>query len=108
MTMNNRITAVLIAATMLTAPAFAASVASSPNAPAAQTATPDKVTKASDTGVKKHRMHARASHGHKIHHVKHAKSKQMKNDSKNPVSTSTKENSKTVGTAASAKVPAKN
>ena len=103
--MNNRITAVLIAATMLTAPAFAASVASSPNAPAAQTATP--VTKASDTGVKKHRMHARA-HGHKVHHVKHAKSKQVKNDSKNPASTSTKENPKTVGAAASAKVPVKN
>ena len=107
--MNSKITAVLIAATMLTAPAFAASVASSPNAPAAQTVAPDKVvTKAPDTGVKKHRVHARASHGHKVHHAKHVKSKQVKNDTKNPTSISTKENSKTAVTAAPAKAPVKN
>jgi len=58
--MNSKIMAALIAATMLAAPAFAASVVSSPNAPAAQTVTPNKVTKASDTGMKKHRiMHVR-------------------------------------------------
>jgi hypothetical protein len=106
--MNSKITAVLIAATMLTSPAFAASVASSPNAPAAQTVAPDKVTKTSETGVKKHRVHARASHGHKVQHAKHTKSKQVKNDNKNPSSASTKENSKTAGTGASAKAPVKN
>jgi hypothetical protein len=93
---------------MLTSPAFAASVASSPNAPAAQTVAPDKVTKTSETGVKKHRVHARASHGHKVQHAKHTKSKQVKNDNKNPSSASTKENSKTAGTGASAKAPVKN
>jgi hypothetical protein len=106
--MNNKIMAALIAATMLTAPAFAASVASSPNAPAAQTLTPNKVTKASDTGVRKHRVHARAWHGHKIHHAKHVKSKQVKNDSKNRTSGSAKENPKTAGTTAPAKAPIKN
>ena len=106
--MNSKITAVLIAATMLTAPAFAASVVSSPNAPAAQTVTPDKVTKAPDTGVKKHRVHARMSHGHKVHHAKHVKSKQVKNDSKSPTPTSTKEAPKTAVTAAPAKAPVKN
>ena len=106
--MNSKIMAALIAATMLTAPAFAANVASSPNAPAAQTVTPNKITKASDTDVKKHRVHARASHGHKIHHAKHVKSKQVKNDSKNGTSGSTKENPKTAGTAAPAKAPLKN
>ena len=106
--MNSKIMAALIAATMLTAPAFAANVASSPNAPAAQTVTPNKITKASDTDVKKYRVHARASHGHKIHHAKHVKSKQVKNDSKNGTSGSTKENPKTAGTAAPAKAPIKN
>jgi len=106
--MNSKIMAALIAATMLTAPAFAANVASSPNAPAAQTVTPNKVTKASDAGVKKHRVHARAWHGHKIHHAKHMKSKQVKNDSKSRTSGSTKENPKTAGTAAPAKAPIKN
>ena len=106
--MNRKIAAVLLAATMLTAPAFAASVASSPNAPATQTVIPDKVTKAPDKGVKKHRAHARASHGHKVHHAKHLKSKQVKSDSKNQTSTSTKENPQAAVTAAPAKVPVKN
>jgi hypothetical protein len=71
--MNRKIAAVLLAATMLTTPAFAASVANSPNTtPTTQTVTPDKVTKTSDKGVKKHRVHARASYGHKVHHVEHA------------------------------------
>ena len=104
--MNSKITAVLVAATLLTAPAFAASVASSPNAPAAQTVTPDKVTKAPDKSVKKHRVHARTSHGHKVHHAKHAKSKQVKNDSKNSTAASIKE--KTAVTAAPAKAPVRN
>ena len=106
--MNSKIIAALLAATMLTAPAFAGSIASSPNAPAAQTVTPNKVTKASDAGVKKHRVHARAWHGHKIHHAKHMKSKQVKNDSKSRTSGSTTENPKTAGTAAPAKGPIKN
>ncbi len=101
--MDNKIMAALIAATMLTAPALAAIVASSPNAPAAQTVTPNKITKASDTGDKKHPVHARASHGHKIHHAKHVKSKQVKNHSKNRTSGSIKENAKTAGTTAHAK-----
>ena len=106
--MNRKIAAVLLAATMLTAPAFAASVASSPNAPATQTVTPDKVTKTSDKGVKKHRVHARSSHGHKVHHAKHVKSKQVKHDNKNPTSANVKENQKTTVTAAPAKAPVKN
>ena len=70
--MNKKIAAVLLAATMLSTPAFAASVASPPNTSTAQTVTNDKVTKTSDKGVKKHRVHARAAHGHKVHHAKHA------------------------------------
>ena len=54
--MNGKIAAVLLAATMLTTPAFAATVANSHNTPATQTVTPDKVTKMSDKGVKKHRI----------------------------------------------------
>ena len=76
--MNRKIAAVLLAATMLTTPAFAASVASSPNTPTTQTVNPDKVTTTSDKGVKKHRVHARSSHGHKVHHAKHAKPNQVK------------------------------
>ena len=57
--MNGKIAAVLLAATMLTTPAFAATVANSHNAPTTQTVTPDKVTKTSDKGMKKHRIHAR-------------------------------------------------
>ena len=71
--MNKKIAAVLFAATMLTTPALAASVASSPNGAAVQTATPDKVTKTSDKGAKKHRVHARASHAHKVRHAKRVK-----------------------------------
>jgi hypothetical protein len=42
--MNRKIAAVLLAATMLTTPAFAATVASSHNTPTTQMVTPDKVT----------------------------------------------------------------
>ena len=76
--MNGKIAAILLAATMLTTPAFAATVANSHNTPATQTVTPDKVTKMSDKGVKKHRIHARASHGHKVHHAKHAMPNQVR------------------------------
>jgi len=109
--MNRKIAAVLLAATMLTTPAFAASVASSPNAPTVQTATPDKVTKTSDEGVKKHRVHARALHGHKVRHAQHAKPSQVKHANKtskeSPASASTKSDAGTVG-AAPAKAPVKN
>src|SRR5262249_60522952 len=108
---NRQIAPVLLAGTMLSAPAFAASVASSATTPAAQTVNPDKVTKTSDQGVKKHRAHARSSHGHKIHHVKHAKQKQMKHvkrvSKKSVTSATTNGNAKTV-TAAPAKAPVKN
>jgi hypothetical protein len=106
--MNRKIAAVLLAATMLSTPAFAASVVSSPNAPAAQTMTPDKVTKTSDKGIKKHRVHARTSHGHKVHHAKHAKPSQVKHTNKiskkGLTSASTKSDTKTV-TAAPVKAP---
>jgi len=109
--MNMKIAAVLLAATVLGAPAFAAGVASSATTPAAQTANPDKITKTSDQGVKKHRAHARSSHGHKIHHAKHAKQKQMKHvkkvSKKNVTSATTNGTAKTV-TAAPAKTPIKN
>ena len=59
--MNGKIAAVLLAATMLTTPAFAATVANSHNAPTTQTVTPDKVTKTSDKGVKKYRVHVRVA-----------------------------------------------
>jgi len=108
--MNRKIAAVLLAATMLTTPAFAASVASSANTPTAQTVTPDKVAKTSDKGVKKHRVHARASHGHKVHHAKHAKH-QVKHankiSKKNLTSAGTKGNTKAVATAP-VKAPVKN
>jgi hypothetical protein len=108
--MNMKIAAVLLAATVLGAPAFAAGVASSATTPAAQTANPDKITKTSHQGVKKHRAHARSSHGHKIHHAKHAK-QQMKHvkkvSKKNVTSATTNGNAKTV-TAAPAKTPIKN
>jgi hypothetical protein len=80
--MNRKIAAVLLAATMLTTPALAASIANSPNVPAAQTAAPGKITKTSDKGVKKHYVHARVSHGHRVHHAKHAKPNQVKHASK--------------------------
>jgi hypothetical protein len=77
--MNRKIAAVLLAATMMTTPAFAAGVANSPNTP---TATPHKITKMSEKDVKKHRGHARASYGHKVHHAKHAKPNQVKHATK--------------------------
>jgi hypothetical protein len=110
MTMNKKIAAVLLAATMLTMPAFAASVVSSANTPTAQTMTPDKVTKTSEGGVKKHRVHARASHGHKVHHAKHAKH-QVKNankiSKKSLTFAGTKGDKKAVATAP-VKTPVKN
>ena len=107
--MNRKIAAVLLAATMLTTPAFAASVASSPNAPAAQTVTKDKVTKTSNKGVNRHRVHARASHGHKVHHAKHAKHevKRANKISKKSLTSSTKTDTNAVATAP-AKTPVKN
>src|SRR6478672_10728337 len=104
--MNGKIAAVLLAATMLTTPAFAATVANSHNTPATQTVTPDKVTKMSDKGVKKHRIHARASHGHKVHHAKHAMPNQVrhahKTSKKSQTSASTKSQARAIET-----VPAK-
>jgi hypothetical protein len=109
--MNRKIAAALLAATMLSTPAFAASVASSPNTPTAQTVIPDKITKTSDKGVKKHRVHARASHGHKVHHAKHAKPNQVKHSNKiskkSLTSASTKSDTKAVATAP-VKAPVKN
>ncbi len=96
---------------MLTTPALAASVASSPNTPPAQTVNPDKITKTSDKGVQKHTVHARASHGHKVHHAKHAKPNQAKHahksSKKSLTSASTKGDTKAVATAP-AKTPIKN
>ena len=77
--MNRKIAAILLAATMMSTPAFAASVANSPNTP---TATPHKITKMSEKDVKKHRDHARASYGHKVRHAKHAKPNQVKHATK--------------------------
>jgi hypothetical protein len=109
--MNRKIAAVLLAATMLTTPAFAAGVASSPDTSTAQTATPDKVAKTSDKDVKKHRFHARASHGHKVRHAKHAKPNPVKQghkvSKKSLTSARTKGDTKAVATAP-VKVPAKN
>lgn len=107
--MNRKIAAVLLAATMLTTPAFAASVDSSPNTPTTQTVNPGKVTKTE--GVKKHRVHARASHGHKVHHAKHTKPNQVKHahriSKKSLTFGSTKTHTKAVA-AAPAKAPVKN
>ena len=98
--MNGKIAAVLLAATMLTTPAFAATVANSHNAPTTQTVTPDK-------GVKKHSIHARASHGHKVHHAKHVKQNQVKHTHKSSKTAGTKSHTKRVA-AASAKAQPKN
>ena len=100
--MSNKIAAVLLAATMLTAPAFAAGVANSPKKPTAQTVTSDKVSSAKI--VKKHRVHARASHDRNASHAKHAKSKQVKQDKKELTPATTK----TPATAATAKAQVKN
>jgi negative regulator of sigma E activity len=109
--MNRKIAAVLLAASMLTTPALAASVASSPDMPTAQTVNPHKVAKTSDKGVKKHRVHARASHGQKAHHAKHAKPNQVKharkNSKKNLTSAGTKSQARAVEPAPT-KAPVKN
>jgi hypothetical protein len=111
MTMNRKIAAVLLAATMLTTPAFAASVASSPNTLTAQTVNPGKVAKTSDKAVKKHHIHARASRGHKVHHAKHANPNQGKYahklSKKSLTSASTKSQARAIETAP-AKTPIKN
>jgi hypothetical protein len=108
--MNGKIAAILLAATMLTTPAFAATVANSHNMPTTQTVTPDKVTKTSDKGVKKHRIHARASHGHKVHQAKHAMPNQVKHakiSKKGLTSASTKSHARTVA-ALHVKAPVEN
>ena len=108
--MNRKIAAILLAATMLTMPAFGASVVRSPNTSTAQTVDPDKVTKTSDKGANKHRVHAHSSHGHKVRHAKHAKPNQVrahKISKKSVGSAGLKSHTKTVA-AAPAKVPAKN
>ena len=108
--MNGKIAAVLLAATMLTTPAFAATVANSHNMPTTQTVTPDKVTKTSDKGVKKDRIHARMSHGHKVHQAKHAMPNQVKHakiSKKGLTSASTKGHARTVA-ALHVKAPVEN
>jgi len=108
--MNGKIAAVLLAATMLTTPAFAATVANSHNAPTTQTVTPHKVTKTSNKGVNKHRLHARASRGHKVHQAKHAMPNHhaKKISKKGLSSASTKSHTRTVAAALHLKVPVKN
>jgi hypothetical protein len=107
--MNRKIAAVLLAATMMATPAFAAGVANSPNTP---TAPSHKITKMSEMGVKKHQDHALASYGHKVHHAKlHAKPNQVKHaakiSKKSVTSTSPKSNTKTAA-AVHVKAPVKN
>jgi len=109
--MNRKIAVILLAATMLATPGFAATVAYSHNAPTTQTVTPHKVTKTSDKGVKKHRIHAHASHSHKVHHAKHAMPNQVKHakkiSEKGLTSASTKSHTRTVA-ALHVKAPVKN
>ena len=109
--MNGKIAAFLLAATMLTTPAFAATVANSHNTPTTQRVTPDKVIKTSDKGLKKHRIHARASHGHKVHQAKHAMPNQVKHakkiSKKGLTSASAKSHTRTVA-ALHLRAPAKN
>ena len=112
MTMNRKIAAVLLAATMLTTPAFATSVASSTNTPTAQAATSDKVTIMPDKGVNKHRAHARVSHRHTVRHATHTKPSQAVNHAKKVskkslISTSKQNDAKAVA-AAPVKAPVKN
>jgi hypothetical protein len=79
-TMFKTFAAVLIAASMLTAPAFAQSTTPAPSAPAAQmTKAPAvKVVKAKRHHVKKHVharvhvKHVRHARHHRRHHVRHA------------------------------------
>jgi hypothetical protein len=104
--MNKKIAAVLLAATMMTTPAFAAGVANSPTAPS------HKITKTSEKGVKKHQDHARASYGHKVYHARlHAKSNQVKHatriSKKSLTSTSPKSGAKTAAVV-HVKAPVKN
>jgi len=109
--MNRKIAAVLLAASMMTTPALAASVANSPDTPTTKTVDPHKVSKTSDKGGNKHRVHARATHGHKAHHAKHAKPNQVKHahkvSKKNLTSTGTKSQARAIETAP-AKAPVKN
>jgi hypothetical protein len=109
--MNKKIAAVLLAATMLTTPAFAATVANSQNVSTTQTVTPHKATKTSNKGVNRHRVHARASRGHKVHQAKHAMPNQMKHakkiSKKGMSSASTKSHTRTVA-ALHLKAPVKN
>jgi hypothetical protein len=80
MTMNRKVAAVLLAATMLATPAFAAGVVSSTNTSTAQTVIPEKVIKAPD--VKKRHARTRASHGANVHHARHATSNKVKHANK--------------------------
>lgn len=109
--MNRKIAAVLLAATMLTTPAFAASVANSPTTPTAQTTTSDKVTQTSNKGLKKHGVYVRSSHGHKVRHAKHARPTHVKHAStaskRSPISASTKSDTKAVA-GARVNAPVKN
>ena len=107
--MNRKIAAVLLAATMLATPAFAAGVVSSANTPTAQTVFPEKVTKA--PSVKKHHARTRASHGNNVHHARHATSNKVKHankiSKKTRPSVSTKSDTKSVA-AAPVKAPVRN
>ena len=99
--MNRKIAAVLLAASMLTTPALAASVANSPDTSTVETVNPHKVSKTSDKGANKHRV--RAAHWHKAHHAKHAKSNQVKHahkaSKKNLTSAGTKSQARAIETA---------
>jgi hypothetical protein len=72
-----------------------------------QTVTPDKVTKTSDKGLKKHHVQARAWHGHKVHHAKHATPNQVKHgkkiSKKSLTSARTQSHAKTVAAVAPVK-----
>jgi hypothetical protein len=107
--MNRKVAAVLLAATMLAAPAFAAGVVNSANTPKVQTAVPEEVTKAPD--VKKRHARTRASHGANVHHARHATSNKVKHankiSKKTRPSVSTKSDTKSVA-AAPVKAPVRN
>ena len=104
--MNKKIAAVLVAATMLTAPAFAAGVNTIQDKPTTQTATPHKAVKTSS--VKKHRVHARVSHRHTVRHAKHFKAKHVKISKKAAAANASAKETATTVTTAPAKTPAKN
>jgi 2-oxoglutarate dehydrogenase complex dehydrogenase (E1) component-like enzyme len=96
---------------MLTTPAFAASVASSSSTPTAPAETSAKVAKTSDKDVKKHRVHVRAAHGHKVHHAKYAKPSQVKYShrvSKKSLTSAGKESDTKTIAVAPVKTPVKN